>query len=563
MRGVRVSLEQRPRRALGQYYTPVEIAAFAVRTLARHGALDAASVRVIDPAAGPGLFLEAVTDVLASAEVIGLDVDPTVEGGHVRVGNGLVDVPEVGVTEGAFEVAVGNPPYGGLGLIELSRLARGEGQESDWRVAEAVARLRALAASLGPVPRALHARQLTPAVRRWLDRAFRHPIEMLFLERFVRLLRPGGWMAVVVPEGVLANARAADLRAFLSQHGRVAAIIGLPRVFAKAGAAARTALLVYQREPSMAGDVSVSDVDLEWTPRGQVSRRRVDLTSYLAAPPTVTVSWSVLRDQRWDPQFWDPRWASPLTGMADLPTRPLGDFIEHLTYGPIVTRIRPRDLPGDVPILSQGQIEESGIVLHTSPRVAAGSVFDPPRCRVRRGDLLFPRSGAGSLGRNRLAVFDGEDPVALGCFVDLIRLRGVCAWFVWLFLKTRFGWGQVKRLINGVGMPNISFDEIRSIRIPCVDEAFQREVEARWRRDVLPAHLRLLRALEAEAQVAVARTEAEARMRTLVEWVEHALSGGAGAPLEAAAAACTRTASREGPAQTQGSIHGEANKSER
>ncbi len=123
---------------------------------------------------------------------------------------------------------------------------------------------------------------------------------------------------------------------------------------------------------------------------------------------------------------------------------------------------------------------------------------------------MFPRSGVGSLGKNRLAVYDGDEAVNVGCFVDRIRLRGINPYYVWAFLKTRFGWGQVKRIINGVAMPNISFDEIRGLQIPRAGAAVESEAEARWRSQVRPAH--------------VARNGAEAAARTWVAWLEDELT---------------------------------------
>ena len=541
MRGVRAPLDHRPRRALGQYFTPHAVAEFAVRALHQRGALDAPSPRVIDPAAGDGLFLEALARAVPGARAVGLDIDAALSGGRVHLGNGLLDHPRLDVHEAFFDVAVGNPPYGGLGLVELQRLARAAETDEGWRVADAVARCEVLAASIGPPPPELGARHLTSRLRRWLDRAFRHPIEGLFMERFVRLLRGGGWMAVVVPEGVLANARAAPLRAWMAARGRVVAVFGLPRVFASAGATARTALLIYQRHPAagprdLEPPVVLSDVEMEWAPRGQ-RRREADLQAYLASPPTVEVPWETVRGHRWDPRFWDPRWSAPMAELGELPRRPLGDFITFMTYGPIVTRRRPADMPGRIPIISQGQIEESGINLHDAARVAEGSLFDPPRCRVGTGDLLLPRSGAGSLGRNRLAVYDRPEPAAIGCFVDVVRLAEINPWFVWVFLKTRFGWGQIRRVINGVGMPNISFEEIRALEVPVVPRPFQDDVERRWRADVQPAHQRLLEACAraggtGDAAVQACRIQAEARMNALVTGVEAALQSWSKTPAE-------------------------------
>ena len=102
-----------------------------------------------------------------------------------------------------------------------------------------------------------------------------------------------------------------------------------------------------------------------------------------------------LAGRRWDAGYWlgqqqrlavDRRYA----------LRALGDFIEHLTYGPIVTGRRPRRHKSGVPVIHQGDFATSGLRLEAALRVPAGSLHDPQKSRVQRGDLLLPRSGAGA-----------------------------------------------------------------------------------------------------------------------------------------------------------------------
>jgi type I restriction enzyme M protein len=51
--------------------------------------------------------------------------------------------------------------------------------------------------------------------------------EHLFLERAVDLLRPGGRLAIVVPQGILANSTASYLRTWLIRKCRILAVVGL------------------------------------------------------------------------------------------------------------------------------------------------------------------------------------------------------------------------------------------------------------------------------------------------------------------------------------------------
>ena len=105
---------------------------------------------------------------------------------------------------------------------------------------------------------------------------------------------------------------------------------------------------------------------------------------------------------------------------------------------------------------------------------------------MRRGDLLFPRSGEGSLLRFKAGVYDSDQPANVSCFVDLVRLSGIEPYYVWLVLKTRFLREQILRLQNGVGTPNLNFREIRELRIPWQDAAEQAAWRGEYFRRVAP-----------------------------------------------------------------------------
>jgi hypothetical protein len=112
---------------------------------------------------------------------------------------------------------------------------------------------------------------------------------------------------------------------------------------------------------------------------------------------------------------------------------------------------------------------------------------------LQPGDVVLPRSGEGSLGKHRVAVFLGDQPAGVGSFVDLIRLQGLNPFYLAAFLKSSLGRAQVSRVANGVGVPNISFDEIRNLQVPALPAKAQRALEARYRREVLPWHRRAVR----------------------------------------------------------------------
>ena len=175
----------------------------------------------------------------------------------------------------------------------------------------------------------------------------------------------------------------------------------------------------------------------------------------------------------------------------------------------------PQHVEAGVPVIRQGDIAETGLDERELLCVAPAGAHDPPRSRVRPGDLLLPRSGAGALGRNRLAVYMGSGPANVGCFVDLIRLEGLNPFYAWFFFKTRLGREQIAAYANGVGTPNISFGEIRALQIAALPSAYQETLERRYREQVWPLHCR--------RECAEMRVEAERCFRAIVGDLEDCL----------------------------------------
>src|SRR6185312_2075890 len=90
--------------------------------------------------------------------------------------------------------------------------------------------------------------------------------ELLFLALFLRLLKPGGRAAVIVPEGVLFGSSTAHrtLRKLLVEDQRLDAVISLPSGVFKPYAGVSTAILVFTKTNSGGTDfVWFYDVDAD------------------------------------------------------------------------------------------------------------------------------------------------------------------------------------------------------------------------------------------------------------------------------------------------------------
>jgi predicted RNA methylase len=443
------------KRLLGQYFTPPQTARFVLETA--RILLGARPHRILDPACGDGVFLETALELnlVDSEGVFGMEIDPAHCRAAGRLGlGGSVQCADAlwGILPGeierarasGFDIVVGNPPFGGGG---------GKGR-----------------------------------------------LECRFAERFAELTRPGGVGAVILPTGVFANQLSQRLRDSLLDTVDPVAVVELPwSTFHRAGATARTCALFFKKRSKQEGSGSAGmclfvPYDGESAPAEHYARALAGLSGGQLSGRAKRVRMAKLRSRRWDPGWWCHK-SVELMERVRVPLAPLSEFVEHITYGPIVTGAdAARVEPGPVRVVGLRELKATGLDLRGAMCVREGSARDLPRCRLKRGDIVLARSGAGSLLKGRLAVFGGaRHPVTVACFVDLVRLCGIPPGYVAICLRSRIVRAQVERLANGVGTPNLSFGEIRGLRIPRVGEELEAEI-TREEAAAREAHARALSA---------------------------------------------------------------------
>ena len=133
-------------------------------------------------------------------------------------GDGLLGVFD-GVEDGTFDIVVGNPPFGKMANFYA---AMGE-----------------------------PARNLAERFPMWKglgENRDSYPIELLFIERALQVLSPEGWGVLVLPEGVLANAKLQSARDHLLRDLILTEIVELPpSVFRGRGLNAKTAAIIFKK----------------------------------------------------------------------------------------------------------------------------------------------------------------------------------------------------------------------------------------------------------------------------------------------------------------------------
>jgi len=72
--------------------------------------------------------------------------------------------------------------------------------------------------------------------------------EILFIERCLQLLKPGGKLGIVLPDGILTNSSLDYVRKFIEENARILAVVSLPQhAFVPAGAGVKASLLFLQK----------------------------------------------------------------------------------------------------------------------------------------------------------------------------------------------------------------------------------------------------------------------------------------------------------------------------
>ncbi len=165
--------------------------------------------------------------------------------GGVHHHDGFLNVN--GIFEGRFDIILTNPPFGAN--VEPSDVVH----ESDSAVSreaskryeddygdlytEAIDRVRAAVnkpiASLFELPKREKSKIKT---------------EILFIERCLSLLKPGGRLAIVLPEGIFNNPSLAYVREFCENRAFIRAVVSLPQeTFLSSGASVKASLLFMQK----------------------------------------------------------------------------------------------------------------------------------------------------------------------------------------------------------------------------------------------------------------------------------------------------------------------------
>ncbi|MEB0134618.1 N-6 DNA methylase [Actimicrobium sp. CCC2.4] len=450
-----------------QFFTPQSIVEFMVGLVEEN-----LSGVIADPACGTGGFLvEVAKRKIENVNLIGLEIDERlawVSGINLYVHN----TPKFqtmclgnGGTLGAagrqfsekFDVILTNPPFGSdfTERDELDTYILGRGK---------VSRRRGI----------------------------------LFLERSLALLREGGWLVVVIDEGVLSLPSAADVRDVILGQAELCAVISLPEAAFMPYANVNTSILLLRKRtvPSTnyltfyaraenVGRKANGDPDLTYDETGLPSLNN-DLPSILAVwrqfertgvleRQTVNLfvgktsgnNLSLDRaENRLDFRFHHPARVAAEAAVArcEFPLVQLGDLcgVRNESCVPSI------DLTDQIIPYTGLAHMESYVGLANQVRTPANSLSSAVK-RYCRGDILFAKMRPGL---RKVAYADWLTPgyTSAECIVLTVREKNHVAvidpLLLSILLRSDFVFGQIIHLIAGIGRPRITLKDLLRVKVP-------------------------------------------------------------------------------------------------
>jgi type I restriction enzyme M protein len=417
----------REEKILGQFFTPYEVAEFIVSFALNYISTEKSAC---DPACGDGVFLSRLIN--HGFEPLGVDIDKDVINllseeikKYVRVENGLTLIKE-----GKFDLVVGNPPFSSkYGRVQGDILKNFDlGKQSSSQA-----------------------------------------IEILFLEKFIKLCSENGVIGIILPQGIFSDLRLSYVRKYIREHLSIIAIISLPRhIFRSNGikTSSKTCILIGKKGRK--------------TSSGKVMFASVNSIDELSMKDIRKKTFAIPNEFLY-PEFYLER--NPL--LDGLPK--LKEFKVEIIQGSTKYGDERQFFSTGIPFISAKTITPLGIDMSRDKKfIETGSIMDNKKAHVDIGDVVFVRVGVGCIGRAAVITEKPEKGIA-DDWIYIIRNEDnqLSPFYLALWLQTSTIKKEIRRLARGVGTMTIPITLVRELPIPNPDSNILKRCEEQYLKIIL------------------------------------------------------------------------------
>jgi type I restriction enzyme M protein len=375
---------------------------------------------------------------------------------------------------GSFDIVLTNPPFGSKGKVEDRRILKSyvlarkwrENSDSSWEPTKVV--------------------------------MARQSPEILFIEKCVRLLKPGGRMAIVLPDGLLQNISSSHIRYWIRTQAKVLGVVSIPQeAFVPYGTGIKTSLLLLQKHPSDEQRHSCFMARMQkvgYDVKGQPIYKRDDTgqllrtssgtyivdddveeiagvyhefvggISLLQTEEIYTVPEELL-DSRLDAEHYCPNDLKLIEQLKASGAKPLGAIADILAEADDFRLVSD----SEVRYIAISNVDSRTMQVVSQQIIKAHEAPSRATYRVRRGDIISAVSGASTGTSKQATALITEDEDGAICsngFAVIRHIRDVAPLFLLAYMRTQYYLRQVRRLMTGHAIPAISIEDLSKVLVP-------------------------------------------------------------------------------------------------
>ncbi|MGC9200962.1 MAG: N-6 DNA methylase [Candidatus Aenigmatarchaeota archaeon] len=408
---------------LGQFFTPSEVSEFIVSFASNY---ITEKKFACDPACGDGVFLSSLINY--GFEPLGIDIDkdivrflPEDIKKYVRIEDGLT-IKE----DKKFDLVVGNPPFSSkYGRVVQTDILK------NFELGKNVSS---------------------------------QAIEILFLEKFIKLCKDGGVIGIILPHGIFSDLRLSYVREYIKRNLSIIAIISLPRnIFrsSRSKTSSKTCILIGKKEGETKQKILFASVNsINELISGEIKRQT------FAEP-----------DEFLYPEFYLER--NPL--LDQLPK--LKEFDVEIIQGSTKYGSKRQFSSTGIRFISAKNVTLLGIDFSKEEKfIEPGGIMDNRKAHVKTGDVVFVRVGVGCIGRCAVVTKEFEEGIA-DDWIYIIRIRDkrLSPFYLAFWLQTATMQREIRRLARGVGTITIPIALFKEIPVPIPDSAILERCEKNYK----------------------------------------------------------------------------------
>jgi type I restriction enzyme M protein len=320
----------------------------------------------------------------------------------------------------------------------------------------------------------------------------RQNTEILFIERCLDYLRPGGKMGIVLPDGVLTNSSLQYVRDFIAERAQILAIVSLPQTaFTHYGAGVKASLLfllkkqdgeflpenypIFMSLTEHIGYDATGRPDKNEFPEILKAYRKFlkgEHSNFPNAPLCFVVERGEL-EGRWEPAFYKPVIKELIERInnSKYPVVKLRNLLKYLRYG---TSSPPTYMETGIPFIRATNIKGGQIIPQGMKYMSRDEAKKFAKCQVQIDNVIIVRSGVNT---GDCAVVSKQFDGTFAAYDLILTIKDdLNPQYLNIFLNSSFGKGQIERLKARSAQPHLNAEEVRSFIIPLPPRSTQNTI---------------------------------------------------------------------------------------